>query len=85
MGLEISRIYTSDEPNPMVYHRNISLSSDEGNSKASKPDPTKNICLVTLDRIILFTPEKKKFCHAQVIMTKKDLGENWDLTYPLFS
>ena len=70
----------SDEPNPMVCHR--LLYYGEENIKASKPDPTKKICLVTLKKISVVTLEDKFFCHAQVIMTSRDQGRNWDLIYP---
>ena len=81
-GLKIYRCFPSDEPNPMVCHR--LLYYGEGNIKASKPDHTKKICLVTLKKISVVTPEDKFFCHAQVIMTSRDQGRNWDLIYPWF-
>ena len=80
--IEKSIICTRGEPNPICYHRNKLLSSDEGNIKASNPDHTKKICLVTLKKISVVTPEDKFFCHAQVIMTSRDQGRNWDLIYP---
>ena len=74
-GIETSRVYPSDEPNPMGCHRNTLPFSDEGKSKASKLDQTKKISLVTLENTIFVTPEDKFICHAQVIMTTRDQGE----------
>ena len=70
-GIEISRVSPSGEPNPMVYHRNTLIYSDEGRSKSSKPDHTKHISLVT--------PEDKFLCHAQVITTSRDQGRKCGL------
>ena len=45
-GLEISMVYPSYEPNTMGYHRNTLIYSDEGRSKVSNTNHTKNIRLV---------------------------------------
>ena len=45
-GLEISMVYPSYEPNTMGYHRNTLIYSDEGRSKVSNTNHTKNIILV---------------------------------------
>ena len=58
----------------MGYNRNTLIYSDEGRSKAYKPDHIKNIILVTLEKIILVTTKDKFVCHAQVIMTIRDQG-----------
>ena len=81
-GLETSRVYPRDEPNSMGCHRNALLYSDEGKGKAYKPDHTRNvilinldkITLVTIDNISLVTPEEKFISHEQVIMTSRDQG-----------
>ena len=82
--IETSRVSPSDEPNRMSYHRNKLLYSDEGNSKYYKYDHNKKISLVTLEKISLVNPEDNFLCHAQVIMTIRDQGRNWDLTYTGF-
>ena len=56
-GLEKYRISPSDEPNPMGYRSNTLLSSNERKSKAFNPDHTKNISLITLEKIILVPHE----------------------------
>ena len=78
-GIETSKIYPSDETNPMDYHRNTLIYSDEWRSKDYKPDRTKNIILVTPDDIGFITPEDKFICHAQVIMTSRDQGRKLGL------
>ena len=67
-GIETSRVSSSDGPNSMGYHRNTLLYSDEGKSKAYKPDKNK--------KIILVNPENKFLFHAQVIMNSRDQGRN---------
>ena len=62
--LKTFRVSPSDEPNPMGYHINTLLSSDNVRSKNYNPDHTKNISLVI--------PEDKFIFHAQVIMTSRD-------------
>ena len=78
-GLETYRVSTNDEPNPMSYHRNTLLSSDKGRSKASNPDNTNNISLVTSDDISLFTPEDRFVWHAQFITTSRYRGRKLGL------
>ena len=57
-GIETSRVYPSDEPNSMVFHRNTLLYSDEINSKYYKYYHNKKIILVTLKNISLVNPEE---------------------------
>ena len=46
-GIEMSRVYSSGEPNPICYQKKASISCDEGRSKVSMPDHTKNIFSAT--------------------------------------
>ena len=61
-----------DEPNFMGYHRNTLISSDKSRNKASNPYHTKDIRLVTPEKIVLFTPEENVCWRAQVIMTSRN-------------
>ena len=57
MRFEISSVSTSDEANPMYCHRNTLLSSIEGSIKASNPELTKKISLVTPEYNFYVMPE----------------------------
>ena len=46
-GIEVSRFYPSDEPNPMSGHKNKLLPSDEGMNKTSNHGNNKKIGLTT--------------------------------------
>ena len=73
-GLEIPRIYSSDETNPMGFRRKILLCSEEGRSYDSKPDHNKNNILFTPENISLVPPEEILVCHSQGIITNRYQG-----------
>ena len=62
---------SSDKPNPMIYHRKKSLSSDKVSNKASNPDHTNKISLVT--------PDDTFSCYSQVITAIRNLGRKLEL------
>ena len=61
----------------MGYHSNTLLFSYEVRNKASMPDQTKNVGLVT--------PESKFFCHAGGIINRRDQGRTLGLDISRFS
>ena len=72
-GLETHRVYSSDKPNTMGYHRNKSLYSDRYRNKTSKPDHTENISLVN--------PEYTFSCYSQIIATNRNPGRRVSIDY----
>ena len=76
-GIEVSRFYPSDEPNPMSGHKNKLLPSDEGMNKTSNHGNTnKNWINYSWGQF---------FCHTQFLITNRDQGINWYFTYTGFS
>ena len=75
--LEIYRFSPSDEPNPMSHHMKKLISLDEGWNKASNPDYT--------NKIILVTPRKKNSGVPKLSSPAGIRGENWGLTYLRFT